>query len=78
MLALLLGMALPIAGLWFLDMHLAVVWLGMLALMLVGSLLLDLTLTYQRYKIWGREWLCADCRAVFNRNAVPEHYFQRI
>lgn len=65
MLTLALGMLAPILGLWFLDMHLAVLWLATLGALLLVSLVLDLTRTHRRYRQWGGEWLCAACRCVF-------------
>jgi len=60
-----LGMALPAAGLWLFGFYLALQWLAIMALLSLLGLLVDVLLTYRRYKTWGGEWLCGECRGVF-------------
>ena len=62
---LLAGMILPMLGFWVLGYQAALGWLAALALVVLAALLVDLLSTYRRYRLWGREWLCADCRETF-------------
>jgi len=65
LLALTLGMVLPVTVLWLAGYYFALTWLGLLGLLLLSSLIYDLTATYRRYRIWVGEWVCGDCRSVF-------------
>ena len=65
MLALMLAAALPATGLWLLGHYFALRWLALFALLLLAGLLLDVTMTWRRYKSWDGERLCGECRAVF-------------
>lgn len=65
LLLLMLGMALPAAGLWLLEHYQALHWLFILGMVLLAALLIDVLMTYRQYKSWGGEWLCGDCRSVF-------------
>ena len=69
-LAVVLCTALPIIGMWFLDMHLAAIWLGGVTLLLVLGLLWDLVLTWRRHRAWAQEYMCPACRAVFTPNSI--------
>lgn len=60
-----LAMALPAVALWSLGFYLALQWLIVIALLSLPALLIDVLLTYRRYKNWGDEWLCGECRGVF-------------
>ena len=62
---LILGMALPAVGLWLSGFYLALQWLIAMAMLSLLGLLIDVLLTYRRYKNWGDEWLCGECRGVF-------------
>ena len=62
---LLLGLAVPAAGFWFLQHYPALQLLGSVAGILFVCLLTDVLLTYRRYKTWAGEWLCGDCQKVF-------------
>jgi len=72
---LLLGMTLPLAGLWMLGHFMALGWLALLSVVLLAALLFDVLATYRRYKDWGGQWLCGDCRAVFNVASVRHDNF---
>jgi hypothetical protein len=61
----LVGMILPMLGFWVLGHRSALMWMAALALVVLAALLVDLLSTYRRYRLWGREWLCADCRETF-------------
>lgn len=65
-----LAAALPAAGLWLLGHTMQVGWLVALMLALIGALLIDVLATYRRYRDWGGEHLCADCRTVFSSAVV--------
>lgn len=66
LLAFVLASLLPALGLWYLGFYPAMNWLGSISLLLLVCLLFDAVNTCGRYKAWGREWLCADCRVVFS------------
>ena len=61
----LVGMILPMLGFWVLGHSSALMWMAAMALVVLAALLVDLLSTYRRYRLWGREWLCADCRETF-------------
>ena len=69
------GMTLPLAGLWMLGHFMALAWLAGLGALLVAALLFDVLATYRRYKNWGGQWLCGDCRAVFNLPTARQDNF---
>ena len=70
MLAVMIGTALPIVGMWFLDMRIAATWLGGVTLLLLLGLLWDLASTWRRHRAWAAESLCAACRTVFTRDGI--------
>ena len=55
----------PATGFWFLEHYPALQWMSTVAAVLLACLMVDATLTYQRYKNWSGEWLCGDCKGVF-------------
>ena len=65
----LLVLAIPAAGFWALGQFPAVTSLMWVFVLLLAFLLLDVLLTYRRYKIWGGQWLCGQCRSVFAPNS---------
>ena len=67
---LLLGMTLPMIGLWMLGHVVALKWLAFMALALAAGLAIDVFSTYRNYRLWGQQWLCADCREPFTTPAV--------
>ena len=67
---LLLGMSLPMAGFWLLGHSMALKSLAVMALVVLLALLIDVLSTYQRYRLWGRQWLCAECREAFTIGAI--------
>ena len=78
---LLIGMMLPMMGLWLLGHVLALQWLAALALIVLLALLFDIFSTFRRYQQWGRQWLCAECRLPFTsvetQDIDPGHFPQR-
>jgi len=78
LLALMLGMALPVTGLWLMGYYFALTWLGLLGLLLLASLLYDLTATYRRYRLWVGERVCGDCRCVFSGSRRKSYSLQWI
>ena len=61
-------LTIPAAGFWVLGHFPAVTMLVSLAVLLMAFLLTDVLLTYRRYKVWGGQWLCGQCRGVFAPN----------
>lgn len=70
LLLMMLAIAVPAAGFWLLGQYPALEWLGSMAAILFGCLVVDLMLTHQRYKAWAGEWLCGDCKHVFKPKSV--------
>jgi hypothetical protein len=68
---LLVGMSIPAVILWYLGYYSALQALGVVSLCLLACLLLDVLLTYRRYKNWSRHWVCGSCRAVFQHQQGP-------
>lgn len=54
--------ALVAGGLWLLGYFPLTRWLVVVPLLLLGSLLYDAFVTFGRYRAWGSEWVCGDCR----------------
>ena len=59
------ALAIPATSFWLLEQFPAVTILVSIGILLAGFLLVDVLLTYSRYKIWGEQWLCGQCRGVF-------------
>ncbi len=55
----------PAIGFWMLGWFSAVSALAWVAALLLGFLVVDIMLTYGRYKVWVGQWLCGSCRGVF-------------
>ena len=64
-LLLLLVISLPFAGLWLLGHYLALRWLSVVLVLVLGALLVDVLGTYRRYQHWGEQWLCGECHSSF-------------
>ena len=62
---LLLGLSVPTVILWFMGFYSALTALGVACLCLLACLLIDVLLTYRRYKSWSSYWVCGDCKTVF-------------
>jgi hypothetical protein len=65
-LILIAALAVPAAGFWFLKHEYAVTWLLSVAALTLAVLVVDVLLTYSRYKVWAGQWLCGRCREVFS------------
>jgi hypothetical protein len=63
---LVLGSAVPTAGLLLLGYDQGTDWLPLLVLLLLLGLVFDVFTTYRRYRTWGGECLCGECRSVFS------------
>jgi hypothetical protein len=59
-------LALPAAGLWARDLYPVLAFLGFGIMGLVVTLAFDVFNTYRRYQTWSGQWLCGECRQVFN------------
>jgi hypothetical protein len=55
------------ATLWMRGVQPALSWLPVPLLVLLCCVVYDLLKTLRRYREWGCEWLCGECRAVFGR-----------
>ena len=64
-------LVLPAVGLWARELYSALYVLLFAFLALLAGLVFDLSATRHRYRSWGRQWLCADCREVFTPQAPP-------
>ena len=62
---LMLALAIPAIGFWFLQHYSAMTWLFYIAVLTLAFLIVDVLLTYSRYKVWAGQWLCSSCRGVF-------------
>ena len=60
-------LGLPAAGLWARELHATLSLLGYALAVLLLCLAADLLVTFRRYRSWGSQWLCGDCRATFRR-----------
>jgi len=58
-------LTIPVTGFWVLEHFPAVTLLLSIAALLLVLLLVDVLLTYRRYKVWVGQWLCGRCRGVF-------------
>lgn len=58
-------LAVPAIGCWFLQHYSALTGLLLVAALTLAFLLVDVLLTYRRYKVWAGQWLCGCCRGVF-------------
>lgn len=65
-LILIAALAVPAVGFWFLKHEYAVTWLLSVAALTLAVLVVDVSLTYRRYKAWAGQWLCGRCREVFS------------
>jgi hypothetical protein len=65
----LIVLSIPAAGFWVLGHFPAMSSLMSVAVLLLVFLSLDILLTYRRYKAWGGQWLCSQCRGVFAPNS---------
>ena len=65
LLVLIAVLSVPAVGFWLLEHYPAVIWLVSVAALLSAVLLVDILLTYRRYKDWVGQWLCGSCREVF-------------
>ena len=69
--SLLVGMSVPAVILWYMGFYSALPALGAVSLCLLACLLLDVLLTYRRYKTWSRHWVCGSCKTVFQHQQTP-------
>ena len=61
-----LGVAVPTATLLLLGYLHGTDWLILVVLALLLGFVFDVCMTYRRYRAWGVECLCGECRSVFS------------
>jgi hypothetical protein len=73
LLMMIIAAVIPAGMFWYMEQYSALTWLASASLMLAGCLLFDALSTYRRYKEWGSEWLCSNCRSAFKPGQSPQH-----
>ena len=61
------ALGLVAAALWMGGVEPALFWLPVPLFALLCCIACDLLGTLRRYRAWGCQWLCGECRAVFQR-----------
>ena len=63
------------AALWTRGVEQALLWLPVPLLALLCCIAYDLLGTLRRYRAWGCQWLCGECRAVFQQVSAAREGF---